>query len=75
VHKALTNLVEEVEFELANAIHKLTNTNRKRVGLITGHGELDSLEFASFNNALLDQYDVFKVYAFAERLQLQIMMH
>jgi len=53
--------MEGIEFELANAIHKLSNVNRKRVGLITGHGELDSLEFASFNNALLDQYDVFKV--------------
>ncbi|MEQ1585957.1 MAG: gliding motility-associated ABC transporter substrate-binding protein GldG [Cyclobacteriaceae bacterium] len=53
--------MEGIEFELANAIHKLSNINRKRVGLLTGHGELDSLEFASFNNALLDQYDVFKV--------------
>lgn len=53
--------MEGIEFELANAIHKLSNVNRKRVGLLKGHGELDSLEFASFNNALLDQYDVFKV--------------
>lgn len=47
---------------MANAIHKLSNTNRKRVGLLRGHGELDSLEFASFNNALIEQYDVFQVY-------------
>jgi ABC-2 type transport system permease protein len=53
--------LEEIEFELANAIYKLSNTDRKRIGLITGHGELDSLAFASFNNTLLDQYDVFKV--------------
>lgn len=53
--------LEGIEYELANAIHTLTNTQRKRVGLITGHGELDSLEFASLNNALLEQYDVFKV--------------
>ncbi|MCW5911753.1 MAG: gliding motility-associated ABC transporter substrate-binding protein GldG [Cyclobacteriaceae bacterium] len=53
--------IEEIEFELANAIHKLSNTDRKRIGLLRGHGELDSLEFASFNNALLEQYDVFKV--------------
>ena len=53
--------LEEIEFELANAIHKLSNIDRKRIGLLTDHGELDSLEFASFNNALLDQYDVFKV--------------
>lgn len=53
--------LEGIEYELANAIHKLSNTNRKQVGLITGHGELDSLSIASFNNALLDQYDVFNV--------------
>ena len=29
--------------------------------VITGHRELDSLQFAGLNNALLDQYDVFKV--------------
>jgi len=53
--------LEEIEFELANAIHKLSNINRKRIGLLTGHGELGRLQFASFNNALLEQYDVFKV--------------
>lgn len=53
--------IEGVEYELANAIYKLANADRKRVGLVTGHGELDSLEIAAFNNALLEQYDVFKV--------------
>ncbi|MBK8292195.1 MAG: gliding motility-associated ABC transporter substrate-binding protein GldG [Flammeovirgaceae bacterium] len=53
--------IEGIEYELANAIYKLSNTDRKRVGVITGHRELDSLQFAGLNNALLDQYDVFKV--------------
>ena len=53
--------IEGVEYELANAIYKMANTDRKQVGLLTGHGELDSLEIAAFNNALLEQYDVFKV--------------
>ncbi len=53
--------IEGVEFELANAIYKLFNTDRQRVGLLTGHGELDSLDIAAFNNALLEQYDVRKV--------------
>lgn len=53
--------IEGVEFELASAIYKLFNTDRKRVGLLTGHGELDSLDIAAFNNALLEQYDVRKV--------------
>ncbi len=53
--------IEGLEYELANVIFNLTNTDRKRIGFITGHGELDSVQIASFNNALLEPYDVFKV--------------
>jgi len=53
--------IEGLEYELASAIYKLVNTDRKRIGFVTGHGELDSLEIASFNSALLESYDVFKV--------------
>ncbi|MFN8336043.1 MAG: gliding motility-associated ABC transporter substrate-binding protein GldG [Cyclobacteriaceae bacterium] len=53
--------IEGVEYQLANAIYKMVNSDRKRIGLITGHGELDSLEIASFNNAMLEQYAVVKV--------------
>ena len=53
--------IEGLEYELSNAIYKLANAERKRIGFVTGHGELDSLEIASFNNALLESYDVFKV--------------
>jgi gliding-associated putative ABC transporter substrate-binding component GldG len=53
--------IEGVEFELINAIDKLTRLERKRIGWITGHGELDSLDIASFNNDLLESFDLFKV--------------
>lgn len=53
--------IEGVEYELANAIYTLVNTDRKRVGFVTGHNELDSLDIASFNNSLLELYDVFRV--------------
>ncbi len=53
--------IEGIEYELGNAIYKLVNPDRDRVGLVTGHGELDSLEIASLNNAMLESYDVFKV--------------
>ena len=53
--------IEGLEFELSNAIYKLANADRKRIGFVTGHGELDSLEIASFNNSLLESYDVYKV--------------
>jgi len=59
--EVLNQSIEGLEFELANGIYELTNTNTKRIGLLTGHGELDSLQIASFNNALLNQYSVFKV--------------
>lgn len=53
--------IEGIEYELANAIYKLTNNDRKRIGFVTGHGELDSLEIASFNSSLLESYSVVKV--------------
>jgi ABC-2 type transport system permease protein len=53
--------IEGLEYALANAIFKLANIDRKRIGFVQGHGELDSLAAASFNNALLEVYDVFKV--------------
>jgi len=57
----LNESIEGTEFELANAIYKLSNSKRKKIGLVQGHAELDSLQIASFNNALLALYDVFKV--------------
>lgn len=59
--EVINQSIEGIEFELANAIYKLANTNRKQIGFIQGHGELDSLQMASFNNELLEFYDVFKV--------------
>jgi len=58
--EVLNQSIENVEFELANAIYKMANTNRKKIGWVKGHGELDSLQMASLNAALLEQYDVFK---------------
>jgi gliding-associated putative ABC transporter substrate-binding component GldG len=53
--------IEGIEYEFANAIYKMTNNDRERIGFVTGHGELDSLEIASLNNALLELYSVVKV--------------
>lgn len=53
--------IESLEYELANAIYKLVNTDRKRVGILLGHGQPDSTRWASLNNALLELYDVYKV--------------
>ena len=59
--EVLNQSIEGAEYELANAIYKLSNNHRKKIGFVKGHGELDSLQIASFNNALLEQYDVFHV--------------
>lgn len=59
--EVLNQSIEGTEYELANAIYKLSNNNRKKIGLLRGHGELDSLQIASLNNSLLEQYDVFRV--------------
>lgn len=53
--------IEGIEYELINAIYKLTNENPKKIGIITGHSHPDALEDASFAEALLEVYDVNKV--------------
>src|SRR5687768_664181 len=35
--------IETVEYELISALYALTNTDRKRIGFLRGHGEADSL--------------------------------
>jgi gliding-associated putative ABC transporter substrate-binding component GldG len=53
--------IEGIEFELANAIYKLSNENPKRIGLVKGHGELTGSEAMAFRNAMLEVYDVSEV--------------
>ncbi len=57
----INQAIEGLEYELGNAIYKLANSERKRIGILTGHGQPDSLRWASLNNALLELYDVYKV--------------
>ncbi|HEY5751045.1 MAG TPA: gliding motility-associated ABC transporter substrate-binding protein GldG [Chryseolinea sp.] len=53
--------IEGIEYEVASAIHELTNEDRKRIGFVTGHGELDSVHVASLKGALREAYDVGRV--------------
>jgi ABC-2 type transport system permease protein len=57
----LNRSIEGIEFELANAIYKLAIENPKRIGLVTGHGELDGPHAVAFKNALREVYDVAEV--------------
>ncbi len=53
--------VENVEFNLMSAIRKLTNTEKKRVGFIEGHGELENIQMATIITRLQEFYDVVKI--------------
>ena len=48
--------IEGIEFELASAIHKLTNSDLARVGLVKGHGEIEGLDAVGFRSALEETY-------------------
>jgi ABC-2 type transport system permease protein len=51
--------IEGIEYEIISAIYSLVNEDRKQVGFVSGHGELDSLQSFSLRNALSEVYDVF----------------
>lgn len=54
----LNQSIEGIEFELAVGIQRLTAANRKRVGVMTGHGELDSLNIQGFVADMIQFYDL-----------------
>lgn len=57
----LNQSIEGVEYELSNAIKSLTETRTKRIALLKGHGELDTLQVAGLTSVLLSKYQVFHV--------------
>lgn len=50
--------IEGIEFEIARAISRLTREDRKQIGFVTGHGELDSLSTLSIFQELREEFDV-----------------
>jgi len=50
--------IEGIEYEIMNAIYSLVNDDRKLVGFVSGHGELDSLQSFSIRSDLSEVYDV-----------------
>jgi gliding-associated putative ABC transporter substrate-binding component GldG len=54
----INQAIEGVEYELANAIYKLSNIERKQIGLVQGHAELSGAAISSLTNALQDKFDV-----------------
>ena len=66
----LNQSVEEVEFALASAIKDLSQEERFRVGWLTGHGELQSIQVRSVQEAIAEEYVLEEVHLpTAENLQ------
>ena len=59
--EVLNQSIEGLEFEFAKAIEKLSNESPKRIGMVSGHGELDSMGVASLRNTLTESYSVSSV--------------
>lgn len=57
----LNQSIEGIEYEIIAAIRKLSVTTKKKVALIEGQGELDSMHIAGMTNMLLQNYEVFHV--------------
>ncbi|MCH7403775.1 gliding motility-associated ABC transporter substrate-binding protein GldG [Belliella kenyensis] len=53
--------IENLEFELINAIRKLVSKQTYSVGMIMGHGELDEDDGFGVVEALVEDYEVFKI--------------
>lgn len=57
----LNQSIEGVEYELSSAIKSITESKTKRIALLKGHGELDSLRIAGLTAELMMKYRVFHV--------------
>src|SRR6185312_12091599 len=63
----LNNSIEELEYDIDNAIHKLSIGTKPTVAFLEGHGELDSIHTASATKSLQEYYTVKRV-SIAHRL-------
>lgn len=59
--ESLNQSIENVEYELANALRKLTQTEPRKIALLKGHRELDSLHVVGLKNVLAQYYTVVDV--------------
>ncbi|MDF2156802.1 gliding motility-associated ABC transporter substrate-binding protein GldG [Algoriphagus sp. CAU 1675] len=57
----LNSSIENLEFELANAIRKLINPNSTAIALLMGHGEMQEDEGFGLVEALDGEFEIFKV--------------
>jgi ABC-2 type transport system permease protein len=55
---AINYSIEELEYDIDNAIHKLSIDMKPSIAFIHGHGELDSIQTASASKTLSEYYNV-----------------
>ena len=61
-HEAmLNNSIQQLEYEIASTISKLTKETGGRIAFIEGHGELDAMQVADITKSLKEQYNVQRV--------------
>ena len=53
--------IEGLEYNLTNAIKKITEPQTKKIAILDGNGELDTLHSAGLNDALMGFYRVYRV--------------
>ena len=61
IEDMLNQSIEGVEYELSAGIKQIQSSNKRKIGLITGHGEPDATDLAGMTNAILSKYDLFKI--------------
>lgn len=71
--QVLNNSVNQLEYNIVNAIRQLTVKDKPKIAFIEGHGELEKMRVLDITNALSDYYTVErvkideKVYSLAKR--------
>ncbi|WP_420387954.1 gliding motility-associated ABC transporter substrate-binding protein GldG [Roseivirga sp.] len=55
---SINQAIENVEFEMAVGLQRLAGLNRKTIGMVKGHRELDSLNIAGFMSEMVQYFDM-----------------
>lgn len=54
----LNNSIQNLEYEITSAIHKVTNPYKPTIGFIEGHRELRARQVEDISNSLKNSYDI-----------------
>ncbi|GHE65607.1 gliding motility-associated ABC transporter substrate-binding protein GldG [Roseivirga thermotolerans] len=57
-NETINMAIENIEFELAVGIQRLANLNRKNIGMVRGHNELDSVHIAGFMGEMVQYFNI-----------------